>query len=51
VPKDLPAPLEARLLRRLDGILGSGSDRPLAERIEAVAADVRAAFQLLVGDV
>jgi len=50
-PAVLPAPLEGRLLRRLDGILGSGADRPLAVRIEAVADDVRAAFQLLVGDV
>jgi hypothetical protein len=38
-------------LRRLDDILGSRADRPLAERIEAVAEDVRAAFQLHVGDV
>jgi glutamate-ammonia-ligase adenylyltransferase len=51
IPAMLPAPLEARLLRRLDGILGSHADTPLAERIAAVAEDVRASFQLLVGDV
>jgi glutamate-ammonia-ligase adenylyltransferase len=50
VPAVLPAPLEARLLRRLDVILGSEADRPPAERIQAVADDVSAAFQLLVGD-
>ncbi len=51
VPAELPAPLEARLLRLLDGILGSQPDKTLAERIDAVAGTVSAAFQRLVGEV
>jgi glutamate-ammonia-ligase adenylyltransferase len=51
IPTELPAPLEARLLRRLDGILGSQPDKTMAERIGTVAGTVSAAFQRHVGDV
>jgi glutamate-ammonia-ligase adenylyltransferase len=51
IPAELPPPLEARLRRRLDGILGSDTDRPVASRIEAVAGYVSAAFGRILGDV
>jgi glutamate-ammonia-ligase adenylyltransferase len=50
IPAEVPATLQARLLRRLDGILGSDSDRVLAERLDEVAATVTDGFRRLVGD-
>jgi len=51
VPVELPQLLEARLLHRLDGILGSQPDKTLSERIGSVAEIVSAAFERLVGEV
>jgi glutamate-ammonia-ligase adenylyltransferase len=50
IPAELPAPLQAQLLRRLDGILGSQPDKTLADRIDAVAGVVSAAFKRHVGE-
>ncbi len=50
IPAEVPAPLQSRLLRRLDGILGSASDRVLADRMDDLAATVTKAFHRLVGD-
>jgi glutamate-ammonia-ligase adenylyltransferase len=44
VPAALAAPLEARVLHALDRILGSQPGRCLAERLQAVADGVSAAF-------
>jgi len=50
IPAEVPPALQSRLLRRLNGILGSQSDRDLAHRMDAVAETVTNAFHRLVGD-
>ncbi len=51
IPADLPRPLEMRLLRVLDRILGSSPGQTLAQRLESVAEGVSAAFKRHIGDV
>ncbi len=50
IPAAVAPPLESRLQRSLDRTLGSDPDKPLAERVAAVAEFVSAAFMRHIGD-